>query len=159
MAPSKSPPIPIDSAPITLLMWSKWSAKPRWKKWIDWCMRNKNDRFTSWLNQKRTQHGCLTGNIRDVRIVPARNEIAVEIHHDHPSVLFLKQNKRKKKTENGMCRKAVKKLKINTNLRIHKFRHKHPLFLSFTFNIWSCMLVLSRTPRNHLLAVNSQHAA
>lgn len=29
-APSKSPPIPIDSAPITFLMWSKWSVKPRW---------------------------------------------------------------------------------------------------------------------------------
>lgn len=36
-----------------------------------------------------------------------------------------------------MCRKAVKtNKKTKTNLHIHKFRHKHPLFLSFTFNIW-----------------------
>lgn len=108
-APSKSPPIPIDLAPITLFMWSKWSVKPRWKKW---CIRNTNYRFTSWQKQKRTQHGCLTSNIRDVRLLSAGNEIAVEIHHDHPSVLFLKHNKQKNTRRNVLKSSKNKKKKI-----------------------------------------------
>lgn len=56
---------------------------------INWDTRNIKSRVS--IQPKRFSR-CLTSHLRDVSFNPAGNEFAVEIHHDQPSVLFLKQN-------------------------------------------------------------------
>lgn len=79
--PSKSPPIPMNLAPMTRLTWSKWSERAG----------GVNQSTTREApGPKNTQHRCFTCHIRNVGFVPASDEIAVEVDHDHPPVVSLK---------------------------------------------------------------------
>lgn len=65
-------------------MWSKWSVKDHWNR-------------KSFKHEKKTTTpdyitSCLTSYIRDICLIPAGNELTVEIHHDQALVLFLKHN-------------------------------------------------------------------